>query len=289
MVVLESFVLNCVDVCGYIIVGFFLMVLFVVVVVFWVVLMFILGVVIVLVMVVVENNSKKVQYFNGGVVGEILVKDGDSVEVEQVVMCFDEMVMWVNLVLVMKQFDEIVICIVCFMVEIEGCDSIVVFDDIIWCRDEFYIVISFVIELVLFNSCVEGRCQQVGQLKECIEQLCQQVEGIVVQEQVCCIEVELVKKECDVFDILVNQSLINIVQVMLVWCMVVQFEGNLVEVMVQGVSVCSRIVEIQFQIFLIGQVIKFEVGKDLCDQQVKQVELLECCVFVQDFLKCVDI
>jgi HlyD family secretion protein len=40
--------------------------------------------------IVVESNSKKVQHPSGGVVGEILVKEGAAVEAEQVLMRLDD-------------------------------------------------------------------------------------------------------------------------------------------------------------------------------------------------------
>ena len=58
-------------------------------------------------LVVVESNVKKVQHPTGGIVGEILVKDGDVVEAGQVVMRLDETVTRATLGVVRSQLDEL--------------------------------------------------------------------------------------------------------------------------------------------------------------------------------------
>ena len=57
--------------------------------------------------VVVELSVKKVQHPTGGVVGEILVKEGDEVEVGQVVLRLDDTVTKSTLGVVRSQLDEL--------------------------------------------------------------------------------------------------------------------------------------------------------------------------------------
>src|SRR5262245_65549664 len=57
--------------------------------------------------VVVRSNVKKVQHPTGGVVGQILVKDGDEVEEGQVVLRLDDTVTRSTLGVVRSQLDEL--------------------------------------------------------------------------------------------------------------------------------------------------------------------------------------
>lgn len=55
--------------------------------------------------VVVESSVKKVQHLNGGIVGEILVKEGSKVETGQVVMRLDDTLTRATLGVVQSQLD----------------------------------------------------------------------------------------------------------------------------------------------------------------------------------------
>src|SRR5918993_2491348 len=57
--------------------------------------------------VVVDSHVKKVQHPTGGVVGEILARDGDRVRAGEVVMRLDETVAKANLSMVAKSLDEL--------------------------------------------------------------------------------------------------------------------------------------------------------------------------------------
>src|SRR5215218_1200126 len=59
--------------------------------------------------IVVDSHVKKVQHPTGGVVGEILARDGDRVRVGDVVIRLDETVAKANLAMVAKSLDELAI------------------------------------------------------------------------------------------------------------------------------------------------------------------------------------
>src|SRR5262245_62949036 len=56
--------------------------------------------------VVVDSNVKKVQHLTGGIVGEVLVRDGTKVHGGDVVVRLDETVLRANLAIVVKGLDE---------------------------------------------------------------------------------------------------------------------------------------------------------------------------------------
>src|SRR5690348_6585635 len=55
--------------------------------------------------VVVESNVKKVQHLNGGIVGEILVREGSEVEADQVLLRLDDTLTRATLGVVQSQLD----------------------------------------------------------------------------------------------------------------------------------------------------------------------------------------
>src|SRR5215467_246364 len=55
---------------------------------------------------VVDSNVKKVQHLTGGIVGELLVRDGQHVRAGEVVVRLDETVTRANLAIVIKGLDE---------------------------------------------------------------------------------------------------------------------------------------------------------------------------------------
>src|SRR5450759_2018699 len=74
--------------------------------------------------VVVESSVKKVQHPTGGVVGEILVKEGDSVEEGQIVMRLDDTVTRSTLGVVRSQLDENTVREARLLAERDGADAI---------------------------------------------------------------------------------------------------------------------------------------------------------------------
>ena len=58
--------------------------------------------------VVVESNSKKVQHQTGGIVGDILVKEGDRVSAGDVIVRLDETMTRANLQIITQQYDRTV-------------------------------------------------------------------------------------------------------------------------------------------------------------------------------------
>ena len=56
--------------------------------------------------IVVDSNVKKVQHLTGGIVGELLVRDGQRVRAGEVVLRLDETITRVNLAIVTKGLDE---------------------------------------------------------------------------------------------------------------------------------------------------------------------------------------
>src|SRR5664279_6250972 len=57
--------------------------------------------------IVVESNVKKVQHLTGGVVGQLLVHDGERVKAGDLLVCLDDTIMRANLAIVTKALTEL--------------------------------------------------------------------------------------------------------------------------------------------------------------------------------------
>ena len=106
------------------VVGFAVIVLLVAGVGGWAVISELQGAVIAPGTLVVESNIKKVQHPTGGIVGEILVKEGDQVEAGQIVMRLDDTVTRATLGVVQSQLDELKAREARLLAELEGDETV---------------------------------------------------------------------------------------------------------------------------------------------------------------------
>ena len=110
--------------------------------------------------VVVESNVKKVQHPTGGIVGEILVREGSAVEAGQVVMRLDDTVTRSTLGVVRSQLDEFTAREARLLAERDGADAIVFPDSLINRNQEKSVATAIAGEGEAFRS---ARNAQIGQ------------------------------------------------------------------------------------------------------------------------------
>ena len=127
--------------------------------------------------IVVESNVKKVQHPTGGVVGQILIKEGDEVREGQVVMRLDDTVTRATLSAVQSQLDQFTARQARLLAERDGTASIVFPDELTRRRrcGRFYnpriVSKSFVscISDLQTVGCIVIRRWQISGENECVE------------------------------------------------------------------------------------------------------------------------
>src|SRR6202023_1632436 len=132
--------------------------------------------------VVVESNVKKVQHPTGGVVGEVLARDGDLVKAGDVVVRLDDTVTKASLAIVTKNLDGLWARAARLEAEQRGLDKITFPRMLLDRADDPDVKNVVASETKLFEVRVNGRTGQKAQLRERVSQLNEEIAGLTAQE-----------------------------------------------------------------------------------------------------------
>jgi HlyD family secretion protein len=133
--------------------------------------------------VVVESSVKKVQHPTGGVVGELLVKEGDPVEAGQIVVRLDDTLARSTLGVLRSQLDELLAHEARLLAERGDEDEMVVPDELKGRLDEKAVNAAVSGELRLFKSRRDGRAGQRSQYRERIGQSKEEIVGLTALQE----------------------------------------------------------------------------------------------------------
>jgi len=131
--------------------------------------------------VVVESNVKKVQHLSGGIVGEILVKEGTEVEADQVLIRLDDTLARATLGVVQSQLDLYVARETRLLAERDGAAAVALMQASFTRTEAGESALSG--ERRLFQSRREGLQSQREQLHERIAQVGEEIRGLTAQQQ----------------------------------------------------------------------------------------------------------
>src|SRR5437764_3174798 len=115
--------------------------------------------------VVVESNVKKVQHPNGGIVGEILVREGSVVEEGQTVLRLDDTVPRSTLGVLRAQLDELIARESRLLTERDGVEAVAFPEDLLRRRSDRSVMTALGGEERLFDSRRTSRTGQRAQLR----------------------------------------------------------------------------------------------------------------------------
>jgi HlyD family secretion protein len=160
--------------------------------------------------IVVESNVKKVQHPTGGVVGEVLARDGDLVKAGDVVVRLDDTVTKANLAIVTKNLDGLWARAARLEAEQQGVAKIVFPKMLLDRADDPDVKNVMSSESKLFDVRVTGRIGQKAQLRERVTQLNEEIAGLAAQEKAKDQEIALVEKELAGVRSLYDQHLVQL-------------------------------------------------------------------------------
>ena len=239
--------------------------------------------------IVVESNVKKVQHPTGGVVGELLSRDGDKVKSGQIVIRLDDTVTKANLAIVTKNLDGALARAARLEAEQRGLDKLAFPPQLTSRASDPDVAGVMASESKLFDVRVNGRAGQKAQLRERVTQLNEEIGGLAAQEKAKDEEIALVQKELEGVRDLYNKHLIQISRLTTLERDAARLNGERAQYIASRAQAKGKITETELQIIQVDKDVVSEVSKDLRETNDKIGELIERKVTAEDQLRRVDI
>ncbi len=239
--------------------------------------------------VVVDSNIKKVQHPTGGVVGEVRVRDGDTVKAGDIVVRLDDTVVKAGLAIVVKTLNGLWARAARLEAEQRGLDKIRFPKSLTDQADDPDVRDVMASEAKLFEVRVNGRTGQKAQLRERVTQLNEEIAGLTAQEQSKDKEIALVEKELVGVRKLYDQHLIQISRLTTLERDAARLSGERAQYIASRAQAKGKITETELQIIQIDKDMVSEVSKDLRETNEKIGEFVERKVTAEDQLRRIDI
>jgi HlyD family secretion protein len=239
--------------------------------------------------IVVESSVKKVQHPSGGVVGEILVKEGDTVDEGQVLLRLDDTVTRSTLGVVRSQLDEAQAREARLLAERDDADVVVFVASLTARRAEPAVATAIAGEARLFESRRNARTGQRSQLRERVAQTNEEIRGLSAQQAAKESELDLIAKELVGVAELYQKNLVSISRFMALQRDQTKLQGERGQLIADSARARGKISETELQIIQLDQDFRTEVLKDLRETQGKIAELKEKLTAAEDQLKRIDL
>jgi HlyD family secretion protein len=239
--------------------------------------------------VVVDTNVKKVQHPTGGVVGEVLARDGDLVKAGDVVVRLDDTVTKASLAIVTKNLDGLWARAARLEAEQRGANRIT-FPSMLLDRlgdpDVANVMAS---ESKLFEVRTTGRTGQKAQLRERVTQLNEEIAGLTAQEAAKDKEISLVEKELIGVRDLYDKHLVQMSRLTTLERDAARLAGERAQYIASRAQAKGKITETELQIIQVDKDLVSDVSKDLRETNDKIGEFVERKVTAEDQLRRTDI
>jgi HlyD family secretion protein len=240
--------------------------------------------------IVVDSNVKKVQHPTGGIVGEVRVREGDSVKLGDIVVRLDETVTRANLAIVTKGLNELYARKARLEAERDGIAAIDFPKSLVDAAAADPEVRKIMdAERKLFELRRTSRAGQKSQLRQRVAQLEEEITGHTAQRNAKAKEVELIERELAGVRDLFNKNLIQINRLTQLEREATRLEGERGLLVATTAQAKGKINELELQIIQIDQDLSSEVAKEMREVDAKIGEFVERKVTAEDQLKRIDI
>lgn len=231
---------------------------------------------------VVESNVKKVQHPTGGIVGEILVKEGSEVEAGQVLMRLDDTLARATLGVVQSQLDLYTTREARLLAERDGLSAIPATRQP---AETEAFAAALAGEHRLFESRRGARDGQRAQLRERITQIGEETRGLAAQQESKAKEIDYIAEELNGVEQLYAKNLVSIARLKQLQRDQVRLQGERGQLIADIARSRGKVAETELQVLQLDQDFRTEVLKDLRETQAKIAELRERAAAAADELR----
>jgi HlyD family secretion protein len=224
----------------------------------------------------VDRNRQIVQHLDGGVVAKILVDEGDTVEVGQVLIELDDALLSSQLAIVEGQLFELMARRGRMEAERDEAEEIVFEPGLLQRAAEDPRIAELVEgQTRLFHARSESLEKEVEQLGKRRGQIANQIEGIVAQQEALKQQLQLITKELKDQQSLLDKGLAQASRVLALQREEARLLGTVGELTAAGAQAEGRITEIDIEIIKLRTRQREQAIATLRDQQPEELRLAE--------------
>ncbi len=256
-------------------------------VVVWLLLAELSGAVVATGQVVAESDVKKVQHQTGGIVGEILVKNGHRVAAGDVLLRLDATISRTNLAQVVSQLTQLTGRRARLEAERDDRDTLILPTDFVLSSVDAALVIEGEQRLLQESRAV--RSQQIDQLRERIGQFDREIEGLSAQIAAKKRETTLILGELKGVQDLYDKNLVPITRLSSLQREAARLDGESGALTASIAKARGQIAETHLQLLSIDQRAKTDAIKELREVEASIAQLVEKRIAAQDVLQRIDL
>jgi HlyD family secretion protein len=239
--------------------------------------------------VVVEGNVKRIQHREGGIVGEIRVRDGSIVKAGELLIRLDGTVTRANLAMVSNQIDQMTARAMRLTAERDNAAEVMVPGELEVRLDQPEIADYVQSERALFVARQETIDGQKAQLQHRIGQLQQEADGLTARRLAKDDELRLIEQELSGISSLHEKGLMPFSRLAGLKRLRAQLSGERGQLTAEVARTAIRRTETELHILQLDQDRRSEVLTELRDVDNKLAELTEQHVAAKDQLKRIDL
>ncbi|WP_213736777.1 HlyD family type I secretion periplasmic adaptor subunit [Bradyrhizobium sp. dw_411] len=240
--------------------------------------------------VMIEDNRKVVQHFEGGIVNQILVREGQSVGEGEVLLRLSPVAAGSNLDTIRNQLDSALALEASLTAELAGRDSIV-FPQQLLARQDSTPTVARMIEdqTVQFEERKRSRDAQVTLIEAKIKQLETETEGIAVEKSSTEKQIGFLDEELTGLRYLKEKGLIPVTRVLSMEREHTRLEGVVGRAVADTAKAANGMNEARLQVIQLKQKFQEEVSSQLLDTRQKIEAANEKLVVARDMITRLDI
>ncbi len=238
---------------------------------------------------VVVNSSKKVQHPQGGVISQMMVREGSRVKEGDLLIRLDDTQLRTNLQIIRNQLDEANMRRARLIAERDGAASIEVPAGLAERISDATTIGIIKSEQRLFETRLAAREGQRSQLRNRLTQLSEEIQGLNAQLAARRRQLELIGPELDGIRDLFAKRLVPISRVNAIERDAAAIAGQAGQLQASIAQAQGRIAEVQLQIIQVDEDLRTETSRDLREAEARILESNERLTAAADQLRRTDI